>query len=253
MTTFALTKALDKLQKVQEGKLQDISNKKQATSDKEVRNAELGMRNESKSSIPHSTLHTPHSEGPFSINFLRGEVVPMRLRRMFAYAALGYLAVNIVFLFILFRAASASRTEWQSLEAAAGTPSASVATLRQEMDTMVEQATRDLTQLNTFLALEKDQFPVGGKLAALAKTLPARTWVTGVSGDREGHKITVQASYLINPEAPYELPMKKWIEALKANDHFGKHLKRLNVESSSQKMQGKVELCNFELVAEWDK
>ncbi|MBI4436649.1 MAG: hypothetical protein HY590_04475 [Candidatus Omnitrophica bacterium] len=242
MTTFALTKALDKLQKVQEEKLQGISNKQQATSDKRQATSALPM--------PHVSLRVGEV---FSINFLRGEVVPMRVRRTLAYAALGYLVVHLALLFILFKVASASRTEWQSLEATLGNSSASLGTLRQEMDTMVEQATRDIAQFNTFIALEKDQFPVGGKLAALAKTLPARTWVTGVSGDREGHKITVQASYLINPESPYELPMKKWVEALKGNDHFGKHLKRLNVESSSQKMQGKVELCNFELVAEWDK
>ena len=247
MTTFALTKALDKLQKVQEKKLHEKE------TSQEVRNAELGVRKDSALPIHYPASHISHSKEVFSINFLRREIVPMRVRRILAYAALGYLAVNIVFLFILFRAASTTRAEWQTLESAAGTPSASVATLKQEMDTMVEQATRDLTQLGTFIALEKDQFPVGGKLAALAKTLPARTWVTGLSGDREGHKITVSASYLINPEAPYELPMKKWIESLKANDLFGKNLKRIAVESSSQKMQGKVELCNFELVAEWER
>ena len=118
---------------------------------------------------------------------------------------------------------------------------------------MQTQAAQDLSQLNVATTMQMQKFPVGGKLAALVKTLPARTWMTALSGDREGRKMRVEATYLINPESPYEFPTKKWIEALKADPSFRYRLKRVDLGNSSQKVQGKVELFSFDLTAEWER
>jgi Tfp pilus assembly protein PilN len=99
--------------------------------------------------------------------------------------------------------------------------------------------------------LHQQRFPVGGKLAALSRTLPARTWITGLSGSREGRKLTVSAAYLVDADKPYELPTKSWIEALKADPRFSGGLKRLDLGSTSRKTQGTSELLAFDLIAEW--
>ena len=63
--------------------------------------------------------------------------------------------------------------------------------------------------------------------------------------------MTIQAAYLIDPEHPYELPATPWIQALKADPQFGVNLKRLDLQSSSRKTQGRSELFLFTLSAEW--
>ncbi len=242
-STLSMTKALNKLQKLQEERLQETSNMQHATS----------------ALTPHSQLHTPnfgvHGE-VFSINFLRHETMPRRIRRTFAYGAFGYLALSLTCFFYLFHVGSSLKAEGQRLKGLLNGDASSVAVpgaAKQEMATMYQQAVKDLGQLTAAIEQEKSQFPVGGKLAALVKTLPARTWLTKLSGDRAGRRVTVEACYLINPEAPYELPTKRWTDALRADPAFSKKLKRIDLAESSQKMQGKAELFTFELVAEWEK
>ena len=64
--------------------------------------------------------------------------------------------------------------------------------------------------------------------------------------------LAIEAIYLIDPEAPYELPVKRWTEALRADPVFGRGLKRIDLETSSQKIQGKAEVYTFTLAAEWE-
>jgi len=235
-----LTKALNRLQEKQETE--------------EVRNSELGVR--SGESIPHSALRTPNSTVVFSINFLRHDIVPLRIRRALIFVALGYLAANIFFLGVLLSIAASSRAEWKKVQAGLQgelSSSSELAALKQEMALMQQNAVKELEQLSPMIERKREEFPFGGRLAAIAKTLPARTWITGLSGDREGRRVSVQAIYLVNPENPYDNPTKKWIESLKADPAFRERLKRCDLGASSQKMQGKAEIYSFELAAEWER
>ena len=128
---------------------------------------------------------------------------------------------------------------------------ATVSGSRQEMETLRERAADNLVQLNAIIAQERQRFPAGEKLAALTRTLPARTWLTNLSGDRAGRTLKIKAVYLINPDAPYDLPTKAWLAALKEDAHFREGLTRLDVGQSSRKRVGDAELFSFELVAAW--
>ena len=190
----------------------------------------------------------------FSINFLRREVVSLRIRRAVVYAAAGYLVVNaLVMIRFLWIALLLAGQGWQlqaELHNKRPAVTASKA-LRQEMETLETQAVKNLGRLNAIIALQEQRFLVSDKLAALAKTLPDRTWITGLAGSRDHRVITIQASYLIDPEASHDLPVKGWVNALRADPHFGRGLKRLDVGSSSRKEQGNAERFDFELTAEW--
>ena len=190
----------------------------------------------------------------FSINFIRHETLPQRVRRALVYAGLSYLVIMMTVLVGLIGFSVFSRGQWQHLrvQLQGQMPSADVLTaLKQNMQTLNARAAQDLSALNAMTTLQQQRFLVGGKLAALSKTLPPRTWMTDLSGARDHRTITVQAAYLIDPERPYELPTKRWIEALKADPHFSQGLKRLDVSASSRKRQGRSERFDFELIAEW--
>ena len=190
----------------------------------------------------------------FSINFLRNETVPMALRRTLVSVALGYLVVNALVMLWLFTSASQTRAQWGQLRTAlqghAPSPE-SVNTLRQKTGTLGDRAKEDLDKLSAVVTMKQQQFPVGGKLAALTRTIPARTWITGLSGEREKRSLTIHAAYLINPDHLYDLPTKGWIEALRADPSFRQGLKRLDLGESSRKMQGNAEIFSFDLLAEW--
>ena len=119
------------------------------------------------------------------------------------------------------------------------------------METLRERAAENVAKLNAIIAQEQQRFPIGEKLAALTRTLPARTWLTRLSGDRDGRTLTIQAVYLIHSDAPYDLPTKAWLAALKEDAHFREGLTRLEVGQSSRKRVGDAELFSFELVAAW--
>ena len=237
------------------------------TSGKEARNpaspadgAVLEVRSEE--SIPQSALLPRRQAGStsiatvFSINFLRHEIIPLSIRRALVFMALAYLAANILFLGYLGSIAVTSRAEWKKVQAGlqGEVPSAAALTdLKGEMAMMQDNAAKELGELNRIITRKREEFPFGGKLGTLAKTLPARTWITGISGDRESRRLTVQAAYLVNPENPYDHPTKKWIESLKADPSFSRRLKRCDLGASSQKLQGKAEVYSFELVSEWER
>ena len=154
--------------------------KEQLASDQRVRNAELGMRNHSEFRTPHSELRqTPLvSSEIFSINFIRGEFVPPQVRRWLLAVGRGWLVINALVLAGLMLMMVLMHQQSRQLQAAVRqqiTSAKTVDTASQEIETLGEHAAEHVAQLNAVLALERQRFPSGNKLAAIARTLPART------------------------------------------------------------------------------
>ena len=194
------------------------------------------------------------TSGVFSINLVRHQNLPLRIRRLLIAIALGYLMAQVALTAWLLHAVHDSTTHWRHVQAQLRGQVPSVAAaqaLRQEVAVLRERANGDLSQIQAMITLQRPRFPVAGKLAALTHTLPARTWITSLAGARESRTITIQAAYLIDPAQPYNLPTKGWVEALKGDPAFRQGLKRLDLKASARKMQGTAELFSFELVAEW--
>ena len=190
----------------------------------------------------------------FSINFLRSESIPLRTRRIVIYAALGYLAVNVLLAIGFAGVAVYSSLRNWSLEAQSGkvvSLAASEGNMKQEMQVLYERALQDLNRLNSASALTRRRFLFSGKLEALTRTLPSRTWITGISGERGSRTLVIQATYVADPAKPYELPTKVWMQTLKTDPGFSGGLKRLDLGTTSQKKLGGAELFLFELIAEW--
>jgi hypothetical protein len=190
----------------------------------------------------------------FSVNFIRHRVIPRRVRTTFMYAVLAYLLVNAVVLLYFVGSALSTNLHWRRLQTSLQGQASSASTmtgLRQEMGVLHDRATEDLAKLRGIAELKRQRFPLAGRLAVLTTTLPARTWITGVSASRDARLMTIEASYLVDSEAPYELPMKSWLEALRTDAYFRHGLKRLELSKSTRKTQGRSELFTAELVAEW--
>lgn len=206
--------------------------------------------------VPCHPLPPASSYGPvFSINFVRRQTTSLRVRRALAYCGLGYLVVNVMIFMTFIGMAIQSHQQAYAVRVqshAQRSSSAAVSASRQEMASLQQRALEQLNQLNAIIALQKQRFPVAGKLAALTKTIPARTWITSLSGQRNNRTMTIQAAYLVNPDAPYTLPATQWIEALRADPAFRQSLKRLDLGASTRKTLGSTELFVFDLVAEWD-
>lgn len=205
----------------------------------------------------HAPGPTPQAPGGaiFSINFVRHETLPRHVRRALTYLGLGYLACQVLLMVWLLVMAASARGEQHQLEGQlqGGLPAgAGVGALQRDMQGLHKRSQEQLAQLRAVIASQQSRVAIGTKLAAIARTLPARTWVTGLSGDREHRTLTIQAAYLIDPERPYELSIKAWIEALKADEGFRDGLKRLELQQSSRKAQGKATLIAFDLIAEWN-
>ena len=202
------------------------------------------------------TPRSPRQNGEgFSINLVRQEVLPPSVRRLAVYVALGYLAIHALFLIGFLGTAlhdGVARYQLQAKYRGQTPATAPGNALKREMRVLNERASDNLAQLNTMVTLQRQQFPVGEKLAGLSRTLPDRTWITSISGKRGDYSIAVQATYLVNDEKPYDVPTKQWIEALRADPSFGRDLRRLDVGASSRKKsQGETERYSFELNAGW--
>lgn len=205
--------------------------------------------------VPRFVPPTQHA-GPeiFSINLIRRQILPWRVRRVMVAAVLGYLALNLACTAVLVGIAYRDHAQQRRLQRALQgemTSAAAANALKQEMMTLRDRAQEDLAQLNAMISLQHYRFPIGLKLASLVKTLPARTWMNSLSADRETRIVTVKAMYVIDPDRPFELPAKGWIESLQADPYFSRGLKQLALGDSSRKMQGQTELFCFSLIAEW--
>ena len=189
----------------------------------------------------------------FFINFKRREVLPSQVRRVAAYVALGFLAIQGVIAFGLLSGSFLAFAQGQYLASQLRRKMpASSGAFTQEMKVQQQHATENLASLNAAITLEQGQFPVAGKLAALAKTLPDRTWVTGLSENRAKRSITVKARTLVDPAKPNLLPANAWMQALKADPQFAQGLRRIALSPSSRGKQGDVEVADFEFTAEWE-
>ena len=189
------------------------------------------------------------SAGPvFSINFIRHRTLPHAIRRTLTYAALGYLTIHLILMLALLGSAWSAYAQRRQVQAAAGVAARAS---DPEMVSLQQRALKHLATLQNTIALQQQGFPVAAKWAALTKTLPPRTWITEVSGLRDHRTMTIHAAYLIDSQVPYEVPIKAWVETLKADPAFGPGLKRLEMTNSARKSQGRATLDEFELVAEW--
>ena len=191
----------------------------------------------------------------FSINFIRRDFIPLSIRRIAISLVGGYLGINLLVMIGLLGAALWSYSSQAFLQAKFQDriqDSIWLSKVKQDMEIMQEQATHDTHQMNAIMTLKKQRFPFTGKLAALAETLPARTWIRLLSADQEEKSLKIEAVYLVDPEQPYTLPVKEWVEALKNQPRFAQGLKRLDLVTSSRQTQGKSDLFSFELLAEWE-
>lgn len=206
--------------------------------------------------VPHAAApHPVHGAPVFSINFIRHHSLPVAVRRVLLYTAIGYVVASVIVLAVLLGMGVSSGTQWRALQhhVQQATPSRSgrSAAVREEMDVLRQQAAQNVAELHAAIERRQRQFPVGGKLAGLTRTLPARTWLTNVTGEQKDRKMTIQAAYLVDPERPYDLPTKGWMAALKADPAFGQGLKSLELTSSTRKNHGRAELFIFQLSAAW--
>jgi Tfp pilus assembly protein PilN len=200
----------------------------------------------------------PAAAGPagapvFSINFLRHQTVPVDVQRMLVVLAIGYLVANAALALVLLATAGYTSAQAMRVQARVSVHTAPphAKASGANLPTLYEEGRKDLAQLQTMVGWQRQRFPLTGKLAALAKTLPARTWVTGLSGSRDDRTLTIRAAYVVDPDAPYELPAKAWMEALKADPLFGAGLKRLDLVSSFRKTQGTATVVLFDMEAQW--
>ena len=191
----------------------------------------------------------------FSINFIRRPAIALPARRVVLYMALGYLGLQLIGTVGLLGTGIHSFVKRYGLEkglAGRGVTLSSLNTLRGEVEALHGEASNQLKRFNAALALETQRLPIAGKWAALTETLPSRTWITRLSGSRDQRLIRIQAVYVVDTSKPFDLPIKKWTEALKADPRFGTGLKRIDLETSSRSgPQDQVSLYSFDLIAEW--
>jgi len=193
---------------------------------------------------------------PFAINFIRRRFIPQQTRSRLVYTGLGYLALHGLVLIVFLLVATVSWVQSGRLRrhlSANGILAANGANTMQDIGMLQMWAQEDVARLNRITELQHERLPIAGKLAALARTIPPRTWITRASGSREHGTISVEAVYLNDPDAPYHLPMKEWIEALQADPAFQDGLEALDFENVSRKTQGVAEVFLFELVGAWKR
>ena len=201
-----------------------------------------------KSKIPVTAV----SRGVFSINFMRHQLPSAGLRRAGMLATLGIVAANAIVLMILL--GMAVHLQQQESQARAGLRASGMRTataIAEELRPVQARAAENLKEMRAMIHAQQGRFPLAGKLAALASTVPPRTWIAKLEGSRNDRTLKIEAMYVINPSAPTDLPIKDWMNALKADARFGKNLRKLEMASSARAAQGRAEVMRFTLTAEW--
>ena len=186
----------------------------------------------------------------FAINFARRALVPVRIQWFVAAAAVLSLSLNVLVLLGLVVNETMAEKALGEVTARLGESGLSSVTVL-EMQELHQRASYDLATLKIATGMAEQQLPAADKLAALSRTLPARTWITKIAGDWAERRITVSARFLVDAENPYELPSKAWIDALRADAGFSQGLRRSELTSSSRQGLGKADVFAFDLVAEW--
>jgi hypothetical protein len=197
---------------------------------------------------PAKAIAAPASgaEAVFRVNFVRGQTTPRQLRAGLLLASAVWIGLNTVALIGLTGSGMQAIQERFSLGAATTSREAV-----REMAVLYSEGQQRVADLNAHLALRRQELPLGGKLAALTRTLPARVWVTELAAGRKDRTLRLRAAYLLDDDRPSELPAGPWIAALKADPAFAAGLTRLDLGASSRQTQGRAELFTFELLAEW--
>lgn len=188
----------------------------------------------------------------FSINFIRGQSLSLRLRRRVVTFLISVVAVNLLVLAGLLIAGAGLSREGRALERQSAAPAGHAGQAGIEMSALVRDANASLAELRAIAAAQRERFLVGGRVAAIVKTLPAGTWITQLHGERKARSIDIAAVYLIDPAAPQLLPAKAWIDTLKADPVFSQGLKRLELGTTTRKRQDDAELYSFGLTVEWE-
>ncbi len=199
-------------------------------------------------------VSSPGTQQTFSINFIKQKTVPLKFRRAAALAAVFYLALNGILAAGFLGSGAAASLQSLGLKnklskLAAGPITAD--SLEQDMEPFYSHAAQSLDGLNRVIASGHQRFPVGGKIAAVVKTLPNRTWITSFSSKHPERTLRLEALYLVDPKAPNKLPLKTWERALRADAVFSQGLKKLSLGQTSSVKQGKADCVRFDLVAEW--
>ena len=190
----------------------------------------------------------------FAIDFVRGRRLPSWVQYALVYIAFGFILLNLIVTLLLFVVAGQTRREWRHVKGMLSqqTSVETIAQLKAKLAPLQETAEQQLTGLERAVALQRVRFAMADKLAAVAKTVPVRTWITGMTGDRERRTLTIHATCMADPASPSaELPMKGWVDALRADRAFADGLKRLEIGASSRTMVGKTEVYLFDLTPEW--
>ena len=203
-----------------------------------------------KSKIPATAV----SRGVFTINFMRHQLPSAGLRRAGMLATVGALAANLVVLVVLLGVAVSLQRQERIMRAGlnvSGSRAGSADALMAELRPLQGRAAENLHALRRVIAAQRGSLPLAGKLAVLATTLPSRTWIANLSGDRDTRTLTIEAVYVIDPSAPTDLPINSWMSALKADPRFGEGLQKLELSASARASQGRAQLMRFTLAAEW--
>ena len=208
--------------------------------------------------IPQKHFFGPEPAGKlpeaFSINLIRSKNFFVLHRQMIFFTALAYLmAQSLLFLFLFFWGmglqveAIKLHRDFQK-EFPSGS---SEKEFEAHLDDLYEKAGVSLKDLDAVIAIEKDKFQIAGKLAGIARTIPPRTWVTSIKLDGWRRSMMLEARFLVDVADPYQLPTKKWIDALKNDPTFGEGLEQIDYLQSSQTQVGHAEIGFFEIEARW--
>lgn len=195
-------------------------------------------------------------EEVFAVNFSRRETLSRVWRRGLAYAAVGFLALNVIAVFYFVFEGIGAHIEIgrvrSSIEKMLPSSSA-VAQIKTEADILYGEASEQLNRLNFILSLKKQRFPASQKLAGLTRTLPLRTWITKIETDSTRRSVSIEALYLVNAEDPYYLPTNDWVVELKKDPDFGFGLKNIDITRSAQKEMGGSQVYAFSILSTWNE
>ena len=199
----------------------------------------------------------PSSRRPdpiFRINFSRNNFISDVVRKNTVYGVIIYLIAHLIISLVMAGAAADTGRRFHHLASSleAKLPeSVKIEELNAQMGGLYQELSERGRFMGIFIRLGQDRFAAAGKLAALARTLPAKTWLTKVHGSKSDKSLKVDALYYIAPDEPFELPVNAWMEKLKQDPVFSEGLLKIELKKSAQERKGTAELQMFEIEARW--
>lgn len=193
--------------------------------------------------------------GVFSVNLIRGRGAPLWLRRALIAATFAYVILQSVMCLALLGTAFYANRSTAALRAILGPQleAASLEDLGASMSQLQQQAGGLAARLGAAAAHQAGRFPLAGKLAACVRTVPPRTWIVEITGDAKARTLILRAEFLPEPDAPHALPVKAWVDALRADPVFGRGLQELAMSASSRSTRGRATVFWFELAGRWSE